>query len=97
MDKRKQVIHSEEYREFWLLLSDLSRMKVAVCKDCRDTMTEKDAMAVLEAHKPLWNKGLEEAHERKLAELNQQKEDQLNHFNDLSARRFGLNERDLEE
>jgi hypothetical protein len=53
---------STDYREVEFLLSSGSRMRVAICKDCQETLSEKEHNSIMECVVNGWKKELEELH-----------------------------------
>lgn len=84
------------YDTFWILLSDTSKMKVAICQDCKKSLDTKKSEAVITAHQEFWKKGIEKSIDAKIAELQKTKEEQINYYNNLTSVKFSLRERDLE-
>jgi len=86
----------EGYDTFWILLSDTSRMKVAICKKCKKTLTEKIVNEIVTAHQEMWTKGITKDINSKISELEATKQQQLNYYQNLSSVKFALREKDLE-
>lgn len=82
------------YSQFWVLLSDGSKMKVAKCKKCR--LGKAKVGQLMKAHQDFWKKGIEEAAARKHEELEAQKQQQIKFYNNLNSVSFGTSERDLD-
>lgn len=95
-DKNNNPVRLEGYSEFWILLSDCSRMKVAICKNCKKSLTKKNASEILAAHREYWEKGIIEDMNRKIQELEQKKLQDVNYYNNLTLVKHGLREKDLE-
>lgn len=96
VDAKNNPTRLKGYSEFWIAISDGSKMKVAICDACKAELTEEKASAVLEAHKEYWQAGMEEAYNQKIEEIKTTKEQNINHFNSLELIKYGLKERDLE-
>lgn len=86
----------EGYDTFWILLSDTSRMKVAICKDCKKSLTDKKVSEVVTAHQEMWAKGITKEIDIKISELESTKQQQLNYYQNLSSVKFALREKDIE-
>lgn len=84
------------YSTFWVRLSDATKMKVAICEDCKEKLDEKKASDVVVAHRDYWKLGIEAAHEKKIKQLEEEKKQQLNYYSNLSLVKLGLREKDLE-
>lgn len=96
VDAKNNPIRQKGYSEFWVALSDGSRMKVAICEECKKKLTEKEAEKVLEAHRVFWAKGIESSIDNKISELEEKKQQDINYYNSLTLVKYGLKERDLE-
>lgn len=83
------------YSQFWVLLSDGSKMKVAKCKKCK--LSKAKVKKLMKAHQEFWVKGIENAVAQKHEELEQQKEHQIKFYNNLDSLSYGTSEKDLEE
>lgn len=96
LDEKNNPLMLTGYSTFWMMLSDGSRMKVAICEDCKKTLTKKKVDALMIAHQEFWKKGIESQLDEKIAELNQRKQEQINYYTNLTSLKFGLREKDLE-
>lgn len=94
--KNNQSVKLEGYSDFWIAFGTGERMKVAVCQDCKKTLTKKQAEGILQAHKVLWEEGIEKEIDGKIEELQKAKTQNLNYYQNISLASFGLKERDLE-
>lgn len=94
--ENNQPVLLDGYSTFWILLSDQTRMKVAICEDCKKKLTKKKVDALMVAHQEFWKQGIADQIDGKIEELNQRKQDQINYYNNLNSVSFGSRERDLE-
>ena len=88
--------HLPSYCEFWVLLTDNSRMKVGCCLDCRGQLDDEMVNELMVVHRRFWQAGIEEATKKKIEEINQVLQQQLTYYGELDFLRFGLKESDLE-
>lgn len=94
--KPNQPVRSEKYREFWVELSDGSRMKVAVCADCRELLDKTMVEALMAKHREFWVKGIKKAYQEQLRKMRKNQAEQEDHFNNMKALRFAKTEKALE-
>jgi uncharacterized protein with PIN domain len=73
------------YSTFWIALSDGSKMQVAVCEDCRATLTDQMVEDIMVAHREAWT-----------ASIQQNYEQNFNYYASLKPIKHALRERDLE-
>lgn len=97
LNEKKQPVRAESYREMWILLSDGSRMKLAICSSCRDSVSDEMIAELMTEHQKFWVAGLERAYKQKELDLKKQKEQHVGHFQTLSAVRHAKTERLLDE
>ena len=96
LDRNNNPQKLDNYSEFWILLSDSSRMKVAICKDCRKTLTQQQVDELMIVHREFWLKGIDDSIDRMIAELQNRRQEQTNYYENLNCAKYGLTERDLE-
>ena len=96
MDQHNNHKRLKDYGEFWIALSDGSRMKVNICKTCRKKLTNKMVSDLMKVHKEFWINGIEETINKTIVELQQKKTSQINYYSTLDSVKHGLTERDLE-
>lgn len=94
--EKKEPLKLDNYDVFWMKLSDGSRMKVAICKDCKKSLTKKKVEDILSAHRVFWAEGIEKTMDAKIKELEAQKEQNINYYNNLNLVKHGLKEDDME-
>ena len=95
-DKENNPVRLEGYSEFWMALSDGSRMKVAICENCKKSLTKANAEAILAAHREFWTKGIEKTIDQKIEQLKKDKVQNVNYYSNLKLIKHGLKERDLD-
>lgn len=91
-----ETVRSNDYRDFWVLLSDGSRMKVGICDTCRESLTDEHIEALMAEHRVFWQNGLEEAYEEKKQALDRDRDSQIEHYTNLKSLRFAKREHDLD-
>lgn len=95
-DQQRRPLREATYREFWVLLSDGSKMKVAICADCREVLDETMIEALMVEHRTFWKKGIIKAFNEQLRTTKRRKAEQVAYYNQISSVRFGVRERDLD-
>lgn len=95
-EEKNNSVMLKGYSTFWVLLSNSSRMKVAICEDCKKTLNDKKVEELIAAHQEFWTQGIENTLDAKIEEIKKQKEENVNYYTSLTALKFGLRERDLE-
>lgn len=95
-NERGETVRSSDYRDFWVLLSDGSRMKVGVCDTCREGLTDEHINVLMAEHRVFWQKGLVEAYEEKKRALDRDRDSQIEHYSNLRSLRFAKREHDLD-
>lgn len=95
-DKDDNPVKLEGYSEFWVLLSNKTRMKVAICDSCKKELKKKDAEAVVSVHCELWADGIKESYDRQIEQLKKDQKREINNYSNLKLVKHGLRERDLE-
>lgn len=87
--------YSTDYREFWVLLSDNSRMKVGICENCRETLTTAKVDELMRVHATYWIEGLKQSYATQIKKLEADRDKHITYYGQMSFIRYGMSESDL--
>ena len=89
--KKGRPRKSKDYDEFWISLSNGSRMRMLICKKCKPNLNKKDVDKIMKRCCATWERELLESDKMTLEEKARQIDIQTN----LKASRFCNEEKDI--